>query len=393
MTATTAAAQGGTVEAYGHGGTVQDGTPTAGRARASTAAVQGGAVQTSASQEPPYTGRLSARALESHRQLPPPVPSQAPAGVGVQLPAVTPAALFQVFLELPGVRDSLAGLTGSPAQSAGAVAMAPPAPTAVSVEQPLADPDPRGDYYDEEYEDLSEEDEQGSWDDGSRSPDLSVDDWEPDDQTADSWRGLPSGSFDPDRGVLLAPTEGQAPVESLHHPLTPMDTDSTVGFGPGTSSASVLTQETRTSSGSWVPPIERSDINYLNPVSLGPFVARVLEALGQRVSFDQSVLPTGRAGNLGFFKPQKPPEGSDQLGPSGSAFYCGEGHHNVRDGSSHHKRRHKQRPDGPAHSADPVFRQRPPFDPQVPRILLPPDGAGLKFEVHSGTNCTGGGRR
>lgn len=52
-------------------------------------------------------------------------------------------------------------------------------------------------------------------------------------------------------------------------------------------------------------------MNYLNPVSLGPFVARVLEALGQRVTYDQSVLPTGRVGDLGFLNPR-----SNQRGPA-----------------------------------------------------------------------------
>lgn len=176
-----------------------------------------------------------------------------------------------------------------------------PLPVAAPDDQAQAPSDLQGDYSDQDdgegYEDYSEDDGEGSWDDGSQSQERSFEDWEQIDPTAYSWRGLPSGSFDPVSGVPPGTTEGQAPH-------VPVDSGSTANFGPE-SVASYEAEGTEASSeGSWVLPLYRSGINYLNSVTLGPYVARALEALGQRVIYDPSVLPTGRTGDLGFLNPR-----------------------------------------------------------------------------------------
>ena len=286
--------------------------------------------------DPRQGGRLSDRALQSHRQLPPPRSSQTMHGRESEQPMVSPAAVAEALLNHPAFQTAMASVTGFSGVSAGAAATAPPvipsgpledgpwsADTSDTVPQvpcPVRIPFPgplssqgvppesqEESYEDEEFvegdeDEFYEEEYEGdeSWDGSSLVQEQPFDSWRPSehaDPAVGTWQGLPSGSFPPVSGPTRVGTGDQDPLVVNQSPLGSADIRSTAG------SSFMAPQSTVSSVGSWVPPLDRAGTDYLSSHTLGPYVARVLESLGQKVTFDPSVIPSSGSGDLGFLNP------------------------------------------------------------------------------------------
>lgn len=272
---------------------------------------------------------LTNKAWRSHQQLPPPGPAYfQPGGDTAVQPPSTSLTAVEELLDHPAVRAYKAMVARNAGDRAEVRAPVPhpadpPEPVRVPFPGPMPPQRSPQDSYEEPYEE--DVDEEGY----EEEEEYEEEEWEDQEGSLVSYEtealrhvateaqppNLPLGSFPPPAlgggmGMASEVPLTRGPVEAGPVEREQIQARSSSAsiylagqLGASTSSPAAQSMAGASSAGSWVPPLERIGINYLGASTLGPYVARVLQSLGQRVVYDPATVPVASTGDLGFMNP------------------------------------------------------------------------------------------